>query len=90
MKRFFISLVVATALFSLNAQIKVATNNNVGIGEDDPVSKLSIGGPGHSVATANIDNILVINSSRALRVMNTISTGDWGAHIALLHLHLLL
>ena len=78
MKRISISLALVTALLSLNGQIKVATNNSVGIGESAPVSKFAVSAPGNSYATAYIENINATNSSRGLQVRNSIATSSWG------------
>lgn len=45
---FIITLVALT--FMTNAQIKVASNNSVGIGTENPISKLSVGADGNSDA----------------------------------------
>jgi hypothetical protein len=81
MKRISISLALVTALLALNGQIKVATNNNVGIGENAPVSKFAVSAPGNSYSTAHIENINAINYSRGLQVTNSITTSSWGYSI---------
>jgi len=78
MKRISLSLALVTALLSLNAQIKVDNNNNVGIGESAPDSKFAVSAPGNSYATAYIENIKSTNSSRGLQVRNSITTSTWG------------
>jgi len=78
MKRICTALALVTALLSLNGQINVATNNNVGIGESTPESKFAVSGPGNSYATTYIENINAINYSRGLHVNNSITTSSWG------------
>lgn len=81
MKRICTSLALVTAFFSLNGQIKVATNNNVGIDESAPVSKFAISAPGNSYATAHIESINAINYSRGLNVNNSYTSSTWGFSI---------
>lgn len=81
MKRICTSLALVTAFFSLNGQIKVATNNNVGIDESAPVSKFAISAPGNSYATAHIESINAINYSRGLNVNNSSTSSSWGFSI---------
>lgn len=78
MKSTTIAIFLLGILITANAQIKVATNNNVGIGESAPVSKFAVSGPGNSYATTYIENINATNSSRGLQVRNSITTSSWG------------
>jgi hypothetical protein len=48
MKRTTLSILLLGFLLTANAQIRVATNNNVGIGTSNPISKLSVNSDGYS------------------------------------------
>jgi predicted aldo/keto reductase-like oxidoreductase len=58
---------ISTAAYS---QIKVATNNNVGIGVDAPVAKFSIGGVGNSYNTMYLESPQQVSYGRTLQVKN--------------------
>ncbi len=77
----FLFIICLTSSTIIEAQIKVATNNCVGIGEDNPVSKFSINYPGENYSTAYILNNKITTSSRGLLVKNDITTSSWGFSI---------
>lgn len=71
MKRICTSLALVTAFFSLNGQIKVATNNNVGIGTTNPQSLLSVNTDGDSNRTmyvydSNIERLSVFSLDNSI------------------------
>jgi hypothetical protein len=69
MKRiFFISLLIGTCFQISQAQIKVSSTNNVGIGVDNPLSKLSIGNSGNTISKVYIENSGTIGQQRALHI----------------------
>lgn len=56
MKRVLFIFCLGFPFIFLNAQIKVATNNNVGIGTSNPQSLLSVNSEGSSLYTATFHN----------------------------------
>jgi hypothetical protein len=63
-----------------NSQIKVASNNNIGIGTDTPLSKLSVGNSGNTSSKVYFENNVVSGSSiRTLQVYQPAPTtaGAW-------------
>ena len=71
MKRiFFISLLIGTCFQISQAQIKVSSTNNVGIGVDNPLSKLSIGNSGNTISKVYIENSGTFDKSPLVRVIN--------------------
>lgn len=71
--------VLFTGIFALSAQIKVADNSCVGIGVDNPVSKLSIGDVGNVYSKAYIYNSSQDYSRRALQLSKALPpSGKWG------------
>src|SRR4030043_2295083 len=69
--------VLYTGIFTLSAQIKVASNNCVGVGVDNPVSKLSIGDVGNTYSTVYVYNSSENNYQRGLEVYKKIGTSTW-------------
>ena len=66
MKRLTFSLLLLIGIaLHCNSQIKVADNNNVGIGATAPVSKLSVGGNGYSNTTFYSENSTTLGYQRA-------------------------
>jgi len=65
--------------FTGYSQITVDANNNVGIAEDEPVSKFAVNDPGINTATVYIENCKNITSSRSLHVENNriYSSDSW-------------
>jgi hypothetical protein len=78
MKRISLAGMLVFLCFSVSAQIKITENNYVGIGESNPVSRLSIFGPGDSYSTVSIDNEVSSCYSRGLAVYNSITTSYKG------------
>lgn len=77
--RIIISILLCFAITAISqAQIKVATNNCVGIAEESPVSELSVNDPGKTEASAYIKNDFTSNYGRALQVYNYQSSSSWG------------
>ncbi|MFO7657712.1 MAG: tail fiber domain-containing protein [Bacteroidales bacterium] len=70
--------IIFTICFTSNAQIRVASNNNVGVGVDNPVSKFAIGGVGNSYSKAYIFNSNITASSRGLEVYQAKVSSSWG------------
>ena len=71
-------VVLFTGILTLNAQIRIASNNNVGIGVDNPVSKLSIGDVGNTYSKAYIFNSNTGTYQRALQVYQAKVSSSWG------------
>ncbi len=60
------------------AQIKVASNNSVGIGTDNPISKLSVGSNGDSYSKVYFYNSNTGASQRAFYVLQETTTSGYG------------
>lgn len=76
----FTFLLIGISIQFSNAQIKVASDNNVGIGVETPVSKLSVGNSGNTSSKVYIENTSGSGSSiRALQVYQPAPTtpGAW-------------
>jgi len=81
MKKFTFLTVIGvlfTGIITLNAQIRVASNNNVGIGIDNPVSKLSIGDVGNTYSKVYIFNSNKGTYQRALQAYQAKVSSSWG------------
>ncbi|HDS06929.1 MAG TPA: hypothetical protein ENO05_04815, partial [Bacteroides sp.] len=79
MKKLIISIYLLTGVFVIaNSQIKVAEDNNVGIGVTDPVSKLAVGGTGNTYSTLYVENNSTISNQRAANFYKSAS-GDTGS-----------
>lgn len=78
MKRILLISILGFAVVILNAQIKVASNNNVGISENAPDSDLSVNDPGNIETAAYFKNDYTSNRGRAIQAYNYQSSGDWG------------
>lgn len=68
MKKTILLLVALSVNAILFGQIKVISNNNVGIHTDNPQSKVSLGDDGHSYSYMNIFNNITEDLSRGIRV----------------------
>ncbi len=82
MKKIVLLLVLPVLWLPVQSQIKVSSNNNVGIQSENPVSKLSVGGDGNQYSKVSIFN----NSTeyyRGLMVDRTATgSGCYGWHYA--------
>lgn len=78
MKKLFIFLVLTTCIIlTINAQLKVFTNGNVGIDATNPVSRFSIASDGNTSAKAFIYNSSTAPSSRALQTYQKPAASGW-------------
>lgn len=61
---------------SLSAQITVLSNGNVGVGADNPLSKLSINSAGESLVSLSVLNNLMQNGAVALKASISVPTSS--------------
>ncbi len=79
MKRFKITfLFLVGLLIQMHAQLTVADDNNVGIGETTPASELSINGEGNTYSTLYVENNTTTSSQRCAQ-FNKSASGDNGS-----------
>ncbi|MDP4276599.1 MAG: tail fiber domain-containing protein [Bacteroidota bacterium] len=65
-KKMIVSIIIVTMFMSVNAQINVGSNGNVGIGSSNPQSKLSVNADGSSLYGAYIKNLTPANGAVGL------------------------
>jgi hypothetical protein len=80
MKRnLFSFLLIGISFQFTQSQIKVSTNNNVGIGIETPVSKLSVGNSGNTSTKVYFENTMLSGSSiKTLQVFQPAPTSNCG------------
>ncbi|MCF8379910.1 MAG: tail fiber domain-containing protein [Bacteroidales bacterium] len=94
MKQLIYILMLAAFTFMANAQIKVASNNSIGIGTENPISKLSVGSDGDTYnkvyirndnTAANQKGMTVVQapsiSGNQRGILTAISQGSGGAKL---------
>jgi hypothetical protein len=64
------------------AQIKVSSANNVGIGTETPLSKLSVGNSGNALSKVYIENSATTGLQRALQIYQLAPTYSYGNDFA--------
>jgi len=67
-------------LLQNSAQITVAEDNNVGIGESSPVSELSVNGTGSTYSTLYVENNTATGSQRAAQFYKSASGSSGSAY----------
>jgi len=81
MKRFKITfLFLVGLLIQMHAQLTVADDNNVGIGETTPASELSINGEGNTYSTLYVEN----NTTTSINVVRRLKKAVMGTMEAII------